>query len=114
MITPDHDLAITRQAVLLALSRSSVYYTPRPVSDEDLALMRRMDELHLELPFAGSRMLRDLLNDDLGGHLKSGHRWTLQNRPPHGAGPRLEGEYRDVTRPANRCAASCASSAGRT
>jgi putative transposase len=50
-----------RQAQLLDVSRSSVYYEPQPTSDADLALMRRMDELHLEHPFAGSRMLRDLL-----------------------------------------------------
>lgn len=51
-----------RQAQLLELSRSSVYYEPQPTSEADLALMRRIDELHLEHPFAGSRMLRDLLN----------------------------------------------------
>ena len=45
----------------LGISRGSVYYLPRPVSAADLAVMRRMDELHLEFPFAGSRMLRDLL-----------------------------------------------------
>ena len=50
-----------RQAQLLELSRSSVYYLPQPTSEADLALMRRIDELHLEHPFAGSRMLRDLL-----------------------------------------------------
>lgn len=53
--------SITRQAKLLGLSRASVYYTPRAVPADELALMRRIDELHLELPFAGSRMLRDLL-----------------------------------------------------
>ncbi len=61
MIDPEHKLSIVRQAQLLALSRSSVYYMPRPVSESDLALMRRIDELHLEHPFAGSRMLRDML-----------------------------------------------------
>ncbi len=61
MIDPAHPLPIVRQAQLLELSRSSVYYRPRPTSDADLALMRRIDELHLEHPFAGSRMLRDLL-----------------------------------------------------
>ena len=45
----------------MGISRSSVYYLPRPVSADDLALMRRIDELHLEYPFAGARMLRDLL-----------------------------------------------------
>jgi putative transposase len=62
MIDPDHPLPIVRQAQLLELSRSSVYYRPQATSDGDLALMRRIDELHLEHPFAGSRMLRDLLN----------------------------------------------------
>jgi putative transposase len=48
-------------AAVLAISRSTVYYEPRPISSEDLLLMRRIDELHLNYPFAGSRMLRDLL-----------------------------------------------------
>lgn len=61
MIDRDHDLPITRQAELLAISRGSVYYLPQPVSDADLALMRRIDELHLEHPFMGARMLRDQL-----------------------------------------------------
>lgn len=64
MIDDAHGLAITRQAALLGLSRSSVYYRPRPVAVADLGLMRRLDELHLELPFAGSRMLRDLLRGE--------------------------------------------------
>ena len=62
MIDRSHELSVTRQAKLLKLSRSGVYYSPRPVSPADLAVMRRIDELHLEHPFAGSRMLRDLLN----------------------------------------------------
>ncbi len=61
MIDRQHPLPVTRQCQLLALPRSSVYYTPQPVSAEDLALMRQLDELHLDHPFAGSRMLRDLL-----------------------------------------------------
>lgn len=61
MIDRSHALPIKRQAQLLDISRSSVYYRPRPVRPDTLALMRRIDELHLELPFAGSRMLRDLL-----------------------------------------------------
>jgi putative transposase len=61
MIDREHRLSITRQAEALGISRGSVYYLARPVSDEDLKLMRRIDELHLELPFAGARMLRDLL-----------------------------------------------------
>jgi putative transposase len=62
MIDHSHELSVTRQAKLLKLSRSGVYYNPRPVSPDDLAIMRRIDELHLEHPFAGSRLLRDLLN----------------------------------------------------
>jgi putative transposase len=61
MIDRDHEPSLTRQAELLELSRASLYYQPVPVSAADLALMRRIDELHLELPFAGSRLLRDLL-----------------------------------------------------
>jgi putative transposase len=61
MIDSEHRLPVVRQARLLEQSRSSVYYLPRPTSGEDLALMRRIDKLHLELPFAGSRMMRDLL-----------------------------------------------------
>lgn len=66
MINPAHKLSITAQAKLLGLSRANVYYLPRPTSAADLALMRRLDELHLNFPFAGSRMLRDLLR--LEGH----------------------------------------------
>jgi putative transposase len=61
MIVPDHDLPIKRQAELLEISRSNVYYLPRPVPEADLMLMRRIDELHLEHPFMGARMLRDML-----------------------------------------------------
>jgi putative transposase len=61
MIDRSHDLPIAKQAKALGISRGSIYYLPRPVSAADLAVMRRMDELHLDYPFAGSRMLRDLL-----------------------------------------------------
>jgi putative transposase len=61
MIDPEQDLPIQKQAEALEISRSTVYYQPRPISDDDLWLMRRIDELHLNYPFAGSRMLRDLL-----------------------------------------------------
>jgi putative transposase len=64
MIMPSHALPVVRQCQLLNLSRSSVYYTPQPVSAGDLALMRRIDELHLHHPFAGARMLRDLLGQE--------------------------------------------------
>jgi putative transposase len=52
--------------VLLKLSRSRLYYEPQPVSAVDLAIMRRIDVLHLDHPFAGSRMLRDLLRGEGG------------------------------------------------
>ncbi len=62
MIKPEHKLSISRQAELLEISRSTIYYRPRPVSDADLMMMRRIDELHMNYPFAGSRMLRDMLS----------------------------------------------------
>ena len=58
MIDRKHRLSVTRQATLLGLSRGSVYYLPQPVGAAALALMRRLDELHLEHPFMGARMLR--------------------------------------------------------
>jgi len=61
MINREHDLPIKRQAELLGMSRGSVYYLPRLVSDADLALMRRIDALHLDHPFMGARMLRRML-----------------------------------------------------
>ena len=64
MIDAEHALSITRQAQLLELSRASVYYLPRATPAGDLALMRRIDELHLNHPFAGARMLRDLLGQE--------------------------------------------------
>jgi putative transposase len=64
MINRTHELPVTRQAALLGLSRASVYYVPRAIAEADLAVMRRLDALHLELPFAGSRMLRDLLRGE--------------------------------------------------
>ncbi|MCO5153707.1 MULTISPECIES: IS3 family transposase [Shinella] len=71
MIDREHKLSVVRQAKLLGFSRGSVYYLPRPVSDGDLALMRRIDELHLDYPFAGSRMLQGLLR---GEGLETGRR----------------------------------------
>jgi putative transposase len=61
MIDRDHRLPVKRQAELLGISRGSVYYQPTPIPEAELALMRRIDRLHLEQPYAGSRMLRDLL-----------------------------------------------------
>jgi putative transposase len=64
MIDPEDKLSIQKQSKLLKVSRSSVYYKPRPLSADELKLMRAIDELHLEHPFAGSRMLRDFLLRD--------------------------------------------------
>lgn len=61
MIDRNADLPLQRQAELLSLSRSSLYYTPQPISEQDLATMRLIDELHTEHPFAGSRMMRGML-----------------------------------------------------
>jgi putative transposase len=58
MIDREHEVSIKRQAELVGISRSTVYYQPRPVSAADLALMRRIDELHFEPPFMGARMPR--------------------------------------------------------
>ncbi|MFT5507718.1 MAG: putative transposase [Hyphomicrobiaceae bacterium] len=71
MIDRAHDLPVTRQAATLNISRGSVYYLPRAVTAGELAIMRRLDELHLEFPFAGSRMLRGLL---AGEGIKIGRR----------------------------------------
>src|ERR1700734_4009255 len=87
MIDRAHDLPITRQAEALNISRSSVYYLPRPVSEADLAIMRRLDRLHLESPFAGSRMLRGLLVAE-GGKIGRRHVKTLMKRMG------IEGLYR--------------------
>ncbi len=64
MIDRTHELPIVRQCQILGLARSTVYYTAKSASPEDLALMRRLDELHLQHPFAGARMLRDLLRQE--------------------------------------------------
>jgi putative transposase len=79
MIDRSHDLPITKQAKVLNVSRGSVYYLPRPPSAADLALMRRIDELHLDFPFAGSRMLRDLLTAE-GFRTGRRHVATLMKR----------------------------------
>jgi putative transposase len=79
MIDRSHDLPLTRQAQVLKLSRSGLYYQPRPVSPGDLAIMRRIDELHLDYPFAGSRMLRDLLRGE-GLAIGRAHVITLMKR----------------------------------
>lgn len=79
MIDREHDLPVARQAKVLNLARSAVYYKPRPISAEDLALMRRLDELHLDYPFAGARMLRSLLRRE-GVSVGRRHVATLMKR----------------------------------
>jgi putative transposase len=79
MIDRTHELPLTRQAELVGISRSSVYYLPTPVSAADLALMRRIDELHLEHPYAGARMLRDMFRRE-GMRVGRKHIATLMRR----------------------------------
>jgi putative transposase len=94
VIDREHKLPIRRQAEVLEISRGATYYRPRPVSERDLLRMRAIDELHLDHPFAGSRMLRDLLRQQ---GLDAGrlHVGTLMRkmgmeaiyRRPHTSGP---------------------------
>ncbi len=79
MIDRSHSLSLTRQTQLLGISRGSVYYLPRLTSEADLALMRRIDELHLEHPFMGARMLRRQLQRQ-GIHVGRRHLGTLMER----------------------------------
>lgn len=79
MIDREHGLPLIRQATLVGLSRGAIYYEPRPLPERDLVLMRRIDRLHLEHPFAGSRMLRDLLQQD-GYSVGRKHVVTLMRR----------------------------------
>jgi putative transposase len=79
MMDPKHDLPITRQAELVEISRSSVYYAPRPLPQVDLALQRRIDCLHLEHPFAGARLLKKLLRAE-GHAVGRKHVATLMRR----------------------------------
>ena len=96
MIDRNRRLSVTRQARMLGISRASVYYIPRPVSEVDLKLMRAMDELHLEYPFAGSRMLRDMLRQDgfdVGRKARgdadatNGYRGTVSQAQDHASSP---------------------------
>lgn len=96
MIARDHDLPISRQAAFI--SRGSVYSLPKPVSDADLALMRRIDELHLEHPFMGARLLRRQLRQE-GVKVGRRHVSTLMKKtgiealaPQPGTSQRAPGE----------------------
>ena len=79
MIDRTHDLPITRQAEALGISRGSVYYLPTAINATDLALMRRIDQMHLEHPFAGARTLRDWLIEE-GHRVGRKHVATLMRR----------------------------------
>ena len=79
MIDREHALSITKQAEAVGIARSTLYYLPRAVPASDLKLMRQLDELHLEHPFAGSRMLRDLLAIE-GSKVGRRHVKTLMRR----------------------------------
>jgi putative transposase len=79
MIDPKHELSVTRQAELVGISRAAVYYVPRPIPEADLELQRRIDGLHLEHPFAGSRLLKKLLRAE-GIEVGRKHVATLMRR----------------------------------
>jgi len=79
MINREHALPVVQQCKILGIARSSAYYTPRPISEADLMLMFQIDILHLEFPFAGSRMLRDILRQD-GAIVGRLHVASLMNR----------------------------------
>ena len=79
MIDRSHELSISRQAQLVGISRGSVYYQSKPTNTTDLELMRHIDELHLEHPFMGARMLRDQLNRE-GVAVGRKHVSTLMTR----------------------------------
>jgi putative transposase len=79
MIDRGGKVSVRRQAQLLDLSRSSVYYAPRPLSERDLMLMRRIDELHLEAPFYGARKLAEQLKRE-GHEVGRRHVRTLMQR----------------------------------
>ena len=84
MIVRGSEVAVKRQAELLELSRSSVYYSPRELSERDLQLMRRLDELHLQLPYYGSRKLAAQLRRE-GHEVGRRHVATLMRRMGIGA-----------------------------
>ena len=79
MMDATHALPISRQAQLAGLSLGSVHDVPKSVGAADLALMRRLDEIHLGHPFMGARMLRDQLNRE-GFDVGRTHVGTLMTR----------------------------------
>ena len=80
MIIKTHPLPVKRQAELLEISRSNAYYLPAPTSERDLALMRAIDELHLEYPFLGARQLRTILAREEHSHAGRLHISTLMEK----------------------------------
>ncbi len=84
MIDEEHPLPKSRQAEVLEISRSSLYYVPVPLPQADLDLMRIIDKLHTEYPFAGARMLRDMLKQ-LGYEV--GRRFTASGKEPRPTRP---------------------------
>jgi putative transposase len=97
MIDRTQPLPAVRPCQLLGVARSTAYYQPTPVADSELAMLRRINELHLQYPFVGARMLRDLLRQDsqvIGrrcvpvscgtwDHRRVSHACTTQRHPAH-------------------------------
>jgi putative transposase len=79
MIDRDHALSVSKQVEVVGIARSTVYYLPRPVPAADLDVMRQIDKLHTEFPFAGARMLRRLLAAN-GSQVGRRHVKTLMSR----------------------------------
>lgn len=79
MISAEHDLPIVRQCEIIALAPSTFYHKPEPVSEADMKIMLRLDQLHLEMPFVGARMLRNKLRED-GYRIGRKHAATLMRR----------------------------------
>ena len=94
MIDRTHSLPVTRQCQLLGLNRSSVYYQPIGVSDEDLRLMRLIDEIHLKRPFYGSRRIRDNLQDL--GHSVNRKKVQRLMQPDGDYGPVSKGQHQSA------------------
>ena len=62
MIDKTHQLSVRQQSQLIQINRSTLYYKSKEISSTDLSLMRLIDEIHLDYPFMGSRMIRDMLH----------------------------------------------------
>ena len=100
VVDREHPLSVARPAKLLDISRSAVYDRPRPISDADLALMRRIDERHLEHPFMGAPMLQRALarhprgsasleRERVGIQLRCPQPLTSERHPQHNVCPYL-------------------------